>query len=166
MGKFRQSGEKIMENRNQFAEKMINIQKQIITDNNGYYYMDIGRETFYACRKHYEAMLSELKANYVISETDFLISDEIKCDWCGNYNSKLNKMIQKEKHKVICITLGINETRVLKYLNSKEEFDSFDNIYEAHKHYISMKYPLQLSQFPFSSFQNMFHCFVIISLHF
>lgn len=58
----------------------------------------------------------------------------------------MSNINENNKQKVICIVLGINETRVLKYLSSKEVFVSFEDIYEAHKHYISMKYPLQLSQ--------------------
>lgn len=49
-----------------------------------------------------------------------------------------------EAKKIICITLGINETKVLKFLNNNKWF-TFDEIHNQFKDVnASLKYPKQL----------------------
>lgn len=53
--------------------------------------------------------------------------------------------MSQEKNKIICISLGINETKVLKYLNKNDDFVSFEQILEVQQPNVSLVYPLQLS---------------------
>lgn len=51
-------------------------------------------------------------------------------------------IIMEEKHKTICITIGVNMTRVLKYLNKFERSISFNELFNGLKEH--EKYPLGL----------------------
>ena len=56
---------------------------------------------------------------------------------------KLKEEIKKKK--IICISLGCNEHKVLKYLNNFEGAVSIKDIYNEHCHEVSMAYILQLT---------------------